>query len=212
MTKTCSKCKRSLPLTTEFFGINRSMKSGLKSPCKECEKSGRRLPYGYTSTPEAKLEYDRERFESMVAKSSGCWLWIGSQSDDGYGRFNSRLFSNRYRAHRFAWFLRHGQFPADGLVVCHACDTPLCVNPDHLWLGTNAENILDMWHKGRANPGRPQGEANGTSKLTDDDVIQIRRDYRNGLGCRMGREYGVSAQVIHAVVTRKTWRHIEDQK
>lgn len=205
MTKLCSKCKRSLPLTTEFFGINRSMKSGFKSPCKECEKSGRRLPYGYTAPTEAKLEYDRERFESMVAKSSGCWLWNGK---DGYGRFHSRMLNLRLRAHRFAWFLLHGELPAEGLVVCHACDTPLCVNPEHLWLGTRSDNTKDMWQKGRANPGHPKGEANGTSKLTVADVTQIRQVYRKGLGCSLARQYGVSPQVIHAVVTRKSWRHV----
>lgn len=94
----------------------------------------------------------QENFEKYIDKSGECWLWIGKTRHRGYGKFSWRdetgaLFT-RY-AHRIAWFFEHGEWPPVDLVVCHRCDTPLCVRPAHLWLGSQSENIRDCVAKGR---------------------------------------------------------------
>lgn len=91
-----------------------------------------------------------ERFWRQVEKGAGdddCWLWVRATTSQGrYGYFK---WQNRsWQAHRAAWTLTHGPIP-DGLVVCHRCDVTLCVRPDHLFLGTQADNVRDMWEKGR---------------------------------------------------------------
>jgi hypothetical protein len=86
------------------------------------------------------------RFWAKVSKGDGCWIWTGSRNPKGYGRLNT---GNRVRlAHAISWELSHGAVP-DGLWVLHRCDNPPCVRPDHLWLGTAADNTADMVAKGR---------------------------------------------------------------
>ncbi len=88
-----------------------------------------------------------ERFWSAVAKSDGCWLWTKSLDSQGYGQIFS-IPRRLHRAHRVSWLMHRGPIP-DGLFVCHTCDVRNCVNPDHLWLGTNDDNMRDASVKGR---------------------------------------------------------------
>jgi hypothetical protein len=88
------------------------------------------------------------RFWSKVAIDDGCWLWTACRDSDGYGRF---VYEGKVRqATHVAWRLEHGSLPPDGMLVCHSCDTPACVNPAHLFLGTHLDNRTDCVAKGRA--------------------------------------------------------------
>jgi hypothetical protein len=110
-----------------------------------------------------------ERFERSYTPvtESGCWLWNGSTDDDGYGKTSSN--GKDIRAHRWAWILHRGEIPFD-LHVLHRCDVPMCVNPAHLFLGTNADNDSDKRRKGRA----PKMAIHRETSLTEQDVLAIR--------------------------------------
>lgn len=147
-----------------------------------------------------------KRFWEKVDKSAGptgCWPWIASQFTDGYGHF--RNSNKTVRAHRFSWQLHNGQIP-EGLLVCHKCDNPLCVNPTHLFLGTPADNMHDKAAKGR----QPRGEMCGRFGLTAEQVLEIRSKHKVGgiSQAQLGRDYGVSRNQIGAVVHRRQWRHV----
>jgi len=149
------------------------------------------------STPVQSLE---RRFHVKYAKqpNDGCWLWTGSKHTTGYGgiRFRGRMWG----AHRVSWTLYRGEIP-EGLSVCHTCDNPLCVNPDHLFLGNQKDNMLDARNKGRLQ--NMKGTANHNSKLTEDDVRAIRADPRPQK--TIATEYKVSASQVSRIVTRRNW-------
>jgi HNH endonuclease len=145
----------------------------------------------------------RERFLSYICPEpfSGCWLWMGAADNGGYGVLN--INGTLERAHRLAYSLFVGPI-GNYLFCCHKCDTPLCANPDHLFLGTAHENSLDMARK-----GRHLGEIS-CHKLTNQQVAQIRTDYASG-GCTyksLGNQYGVDHTAIYKIIHRKRWRHI----
>jgi Mor family transcriptional regulator len=98
--------------------------------------------------------------------------------------------------------------------VLHHCDNPPCVNPEHLFLGTHRDNMLDRVKKGRSKLLAPKGEQIGTSVLTSDQVRDIRRRYRSGESRQfeLAKEYGVGRSAIYSIVHRVSWRHVEDEK
>lgn len=144
------------------------------------------------------------RFWNYVKKTDTCWLWTAKKYLNGYG---SLMHDGKYKlAHRVSWELERGPIP-NGLCVCHTCDVRECVNPDHLFTGTQKENMRDMVAKGRANPCR--GESSYRSKLTNDDVIAIRSQYAGGaLQKDIATAYGVSAKQVSVIVNRVQWAHI----
>lgn len=125
---------------------------------------------------------------------SGCWEWDGSRSTHDYGRFRGE------NATRVMWRITTGEVVPSNLHVCHACDNPPCVNPDHLFLGTRSDNMRDMVAKGR----HPyvKGTHNHRAKLTDEQVAEIRARYTGAWGefTRLADEYGVTGQHIAAIV------------
>lgn len=144
----------------------------------------------------------KERFEASFRVTPGCWPWHGF-TRKGYGIFS---FNGRpVLAHRHSYTIYVGDIPG-GLCVCHRCDSPRCVNPDHFWLGTNAENTADKVAKGRT--ARQPGEINGMSKLTDAIVIAIRADIRKQKD--IASTYGVDQSLISLVKSRKIWSHVKD--
>jgi hypothetical protein len=143
------------------------------------------------------------RFWSMVAKGEGCWLWTGEVLHNGYGRIY-HADGHKEAAHRVAWRLVNGPIPAD-LSVCHHCDNPPCVRPDHLFLGTHADNMRDKVSKGR----QARGERSGTAVLTTAQVVAIRVRHAGGDSPeQLSTEYGVAPSTIRNITSRRRWRHV----
>lgn len=159
-------------------------------------------------------ESAKDRFWSKVNKTDTCWLWTGSRNAYGYGQLRSD--GRAYLAHRFSWQLHFGELPT-GLYVCHHCDTPACVRPDHLFLGTAADNSDDCSKKGRNWKGgayqSPHGEDHHNAKLTEQQVIQI-FDLRNqGFSYQeIASSFGVFPQHIGEICRGEVWTHIARPK
>lgn len=153
-----------------------------------------------------------DRFWEKVrhVEGDGCWEWTGARQSDGYavigyGRPSVEDRHRTARGHRVAWELAYGSIPV-GLCVLHRCDNPGCVRPDHLFLGTLADNTSDMDRKGRGR--RPHGESHPRAKLTLGEVNVIRSLYDAGgvTQAELGRIFGVSGVTIYKIVTRKIWK------
>lgn len=139
------------------------------------------------------------RFWEKVVVHSDCWLWTGSQNRGGYGIFNNGL------AHRFSWSLVHGSIPK-GLQICHVCDVRACVKPEHLFLGSQQDNVSDMHQKGRQR--HLKGQESGSSKLTELQVLQIRDLYElhHFSQQHLAERFGVSQRTVSFIVRRQTWK------
>jgi len=166
-------------------------------------------------------ESDKKRFWSNVVKTSYCWNWTGSKTEYGYARFF--IGGKNYRVHRLSYFLHTGKEPGK-LCVLHHCDNRICVNPDHLWLGTDADNTKDRDIKGRNN--QPSGDRNGSrlhpeklkrgekhpgAKITDDDVRIIRRlrQTTNITLQQLASQFGICRTAVTLIIKRKNWRHVK---
>ena len=137
--------------------------------------------------------------------NTGCYLWLGTLSNQGYGIVHNPADGKQMRASRVAFSRAHGPIPY-GLFVLHKCDNPPCVNPDHLFLGTQADNMRDRLEKGRWKGGGPPGEAAPLAKLTSDAVTAIRSSSEGG-GV-LARRYGVTRWTIMDIRHRRTWHHL----
>ena len=148
------------------------------------------MPPKANTTPES-------RFWDKVNKTDNCWMWTAATNNKGYGnvRFGPRP-GKLWLAHRYSWTISFGDIPK-GLCVLHKCDTPLCVNPDHLFLGTKQDNSLDMTVKHR-----------GTAKFTHEQINEI-LDLSKTIAIReIARRYKTNHSVIGYIVRGKTYRHI----
>lgn len=136
--------------------------------------------------------------------SNGCWIWQRGRFPTGYGAIWND--GKMHLVHRVVAALVYGPCP-EGQEVMHSCDVRSCINPDHLSYGTSLENKAHMWAVGRG--VRTFGEANGKSKFSDAQVIELRRRWEAGESQRsLARAFGMSPGNVKAIVHRVTWRHI----
>ena len=173
-----------------------------------CHKHYHRKRNGISLT--AKGRYERtleERFNEKVDKGESyllwqdCWLWTASKNEYGYGKIMAD--GKVKHAHRVAYELYVAPIP-DGMLVCHHCDNPSCVNPEHLYIGSHSENIQDRDERGRTQ----RGETHVRAKLTEVDVLKIRSLCKVRTRRRLGKMFGVSYGTISCVINRQTWKHI----
>ena len=146
-----------------------------------------------------------DRFFSNVQKTNSCWNWTGYKFSNEYGaiRYKGKI----WRAHRLSWTLFNGDIPKRKLVL-HTCDTPPCVNPGHLWIGTHQDNMTDRNEKRRQYI--PNGEKNSQAKLKECQVKEIREMYKSGNLSqeKIGEIFNVSRALISMIIHRKKWAHI----
>ena len=149
-----------------------------------------------------KLHADRFLAKTTKVDSSDCIEWVGTKYKNGYGRFFFDGIS--LLAHRASMILKTGQEIPEGMHVCHTCDNRCCVNPDHLWLGTNQENTQDKMNKGRH--WVPFGSSRSDSKLNEELVRYIRSSDKQHK--QLGKELGVSESLIRGVRKNEYWKHV----
>lgn len=172
--------------------------------------------------PPVLSQQDIERFWNSVDKTPGqgpqreCWEWTGGKFKKGYGRIDIR--NRGVKTHRLAYYLTYGLWPEN--LVLHRCDNRPCVNPTHLFIGTDADNAADRSQKGRSAAGdrngtrlcpesRPRGNAVWSAKLTPEDIIKIRKQYAEGAPQHViAKGFGVKRNSVNYIVHRKTWKHI----
>jgi hypothetical protein len=150
-----------------------------------------------------------ESFWEKVSKTQTCWLWTASKRGNDYGNFRRRY------AHRVSWEMAFGQIPV-GMFVCHKCDVKLCVNPAHMFLGTQLDNIRDAAKKGRLRNGIQHGELNSNARLTREQANTIREAYlalprgqfriARGALSALAKKFGISVTMVRFIGKGKNWR------
>jgi hypothetical protein len=151
-------------------------------------------------------ENKEKRFLEKVKKTERCWIWSGNvaNKDRPYGRI--QINGQRITAHRLSYLVYRGDIPA-GLCVCHTCDNPRCVNPDHLFLGSDLENIADCILKGR----HTRGDKHGNKKLSEAKVREMRHLYKTGKYTQqqLADKYDIPRTYCNVIINRKQWKHVE---
>lgn len=140
-----------------------------------------------------------------IQSENGCWIWTKKVDRWGYGLFVHKENGTRFYllAHRVVWQLCYGKIP-EGLLVCHHCDNPPCVNPKHLFLGTDKDNAQDCIRKGRKNPVK--GEKHPKAKLTAKQALEIKTSTENRR--IIAEKFGITPSHVNNIQAGRTWKHI----
>ncbi len=207
--KRCTRCGVEKPL--DEFRAHGGAADGRQRRCMECglRPKGVRRPYGSIARTLPERFWPRVNKDGPMHPTLGtkCWLWTGGLRGE-YGAFWNG--ERDIDAHRFSYELVHGPIPPAPRTcvphVCHRCDNPPCVNPDHLFIGTAADNMRDKTAKGRA----PSGSDNAAAKLAECDVVEILRLTTTGMRWEdIARRFNVTSGAVQAIVTGKTWHHVQ---
>lgn len=202
----CLGASKRLPHRTDIECVScstvkpRSCFRDRRRTCRECETKAVRKG---APKPRGTLQ---ERFWAKVEKTECCWLWIGGKTSGGYGHLSKGAAGAGFiRASHVSWKIHRGSDVPAGMFVCHHCDNPTCVRPDHLFLGTPADNTADMDAKGRrSHMTGARGERNPNAKITATDAAAIRSDSRPS--ALLAAEYGMSKSGIKHIRRGRTWR------
>ena len=209
---TCLDCGLVFSRATSL--LNSDVKKTLKSYCVKCAfKKNKEIEING-------IKIDRYDYESKfllqidqtpgLGPNGDCWEWTGViNSSNGYGYMKISEINSPVRIHRFSYEFFKGKI-TPGLFVMHSCDNRKCVNPDHLSLGTHQDNMDDAVNKGRMQ----QGEDRYCAKLTEEEVLQIYKDYKNGKmdQYRLAEKYNVKQTTIQQITSGHTWKHITGGK
>ena len=192
----CKECGKEFSVRTSYFLLQKKSGVATQFSSRACVGKSQRT------------RLDSEFFEknSIPVPHSGCWIWSGPIWDsNGYGRISrSKSQGGDVGAHRASFLAHKGEIP-ENLVVRHSCDTPLCVNPDHLSLGTPSDNKHDSVIRKRHTHGRTMWNAT----LTESQIPEIRRMLALGISqSEVARRFGVSHGVIYRIDHKVTWRHV----
>ena len=148
---------------------------------------------------------DRLHRLSIPVSESGCWIWVASSDRNGYGKV--KVNKQNLRAHRWSWELHNGTIP-DDMQVLHRCDVPSCVNPEHLFIGTNQDNVDDRESKGRSY----KLPIHRTNKVSESDVLEIRRLKGTVRVVDLASRYGLHYSQISRIQNRRYWKHIDAEE
>lgn len=149
-----------------------------------------------------------DRFWKKVDQSGECWEWTAAHNAFGYGKIGIAKYRCTAKAHRVSWTMSNGRIP-EGLFVCHRCDNPKCVRPDHLFLGTPLDNASDCAKKGRVRNGQISGESHGRSVLSSDDVRSIRSRRALGESIRsIANDFPVTRTAVRSAANGRNWTHL----
>lgn len=193
--RVCVKCFQALPDSDFDHRIDdQGRKRGYLKNCRNCP---------VRSPLVSRSDSEHDRFWKRVERSGECWMWIGANTGkDGYGLIT--IDGKPTLAHRYSYTLHKGTIP-EGLEVCHDCpggDNRMCVNPDHLFVGTHTENMRDMAKKGRS--GVRRGFDNPNTKLSDEDLRTIAERRNNGEPPRfIAADFGIRREVVYLIATGK---------
>src|SRR5262252_2328820 len=144
-----------------------------------------------------------ERYDRYTKRGEECWQWIGHKDPNGYGRLNVDGYP--MLAHRVAYLVKYGSIP-EGMFVLHKCDHPWCVNPAHLFLGTQSDNLQDMYDKGRDRKRGLKGSEHHRAKVDEVIVRAIRQSNESDI--ELGKHYGISRVTVNDIRKRRSWAHV----
>ena len=209
------RCVNSQGHDPRSMALSKKQSNSCECGCGELVSPGRRFRHGHWARVRASRSLDERFWEKVDRRGPDeCWEWQASRNEQGYGWFWVPSANRMVGAHRVAYEITHGPLPtkkkgvlgAAGGLVLHSCDNPPCVNPAHLRLGDQTENMADKSERGR-HPNY-NGGRNPNAKLTPEQVEEIRRRYtgRYGEQSELGREYGVYASTIRDIVVGRKWK------